>query len=311
MEQPFDWEKPQRQPMAGLVIVFIKTFWEILKRVWPFVLLFFFNDKPGKVDKYEVIAIGIASLTIISSIIRFVFFRFFIKDEELIVKRGWLKKETIIVPLQKIQTVHIEESFVHKALGIVKISIDTAGSAKTEVKIDALTRPMAEALQLKLHSKGENQNAEEGKEKEVVLPIVQLSLKDLLKLSLSANHIEAFFILLTFVVRLYDNLRSINEGLITTATGLIPKNSLIIFSFLVAVILIITVAISTLRIFLKFYGLSVTRMAAGFYIKAGLFNVRERLFLFKRYRLLHGGLTGCGNSLGCGCWNIKFPAPMN
>ena len=36
MVPPIDWSQPQRQPLAGLAIVILKTFWEVLKRAWPF-----------------------------------------------------------------------------------------------------------------------------------------------------------------------------------------------------------------------------------------------------------------------------------
>ena len=47
MEQreAYNWEVPQRQPLAGLGIVFLKTLLEILKRVWPFFLLMLFREK--------------------------------------------------------------------------------------------------------------------------------------------------------------------------------------------------------------------------------------------------------------------------
>jgi len=147
MTTPKDsWSSAQRQPLAGLVIVFVKTGWDILKRLWPILLLLLFNEKPGKGSRYELMAAVFAGLTIVNSIIRFYYFRFFISDGQLVVKKGFLKKETIVVPLQKIQAVHLQESVLHKLLGIVKVDIDTAGSGKTEVSIDALHRPMAEAL---------------------------------------------------------------------------------------------------------------------------------------------------------------------
>jgi hypothetical protein len=78
MEQkPFSWDIPQRQPAAGLVIVFVKTFWEILKRVWPLALLMVFNAKPGRENRYELIAAGLAFFTIINSVIKFFFFPVF------------------------------------------------------------------------------------------------------------------------------------------------------------------------------------------------------------------------------------------
>ena len=265
LKHNFNWQKPQRQPLAGLVIVFIKTIWEVLKRIWPFILLMFFNSKTDRFDKVELIAAVFAGLTIVGSLIKFFFFRFYILNEELIIKKGWLKKEVIVVPLQKIQTVHIEESFLHNALGIVKLSVDTAGSSNTEVTIDALLRPMAKALQAQLDAKEYQGEENVIKQPSFSIPILSLSGKDLLKLSLSANHVEAFFIMLSFGFGIYDNLRRINEGFVAKAADIIPQG-LFLIAILIGTILIITVFISTIRICLKFYGLSVSRIPSGFYI---------------------------------------------
>jgi putative membrane protein len=204
-QQKFNWEKPQRQPLAGLVIVFIKTIWEVLKRVWPFVLLMLFRSKAGRFDTLELMASLFAGLTVISSLINFYFFRFYILNDELIVKKGWLKKELVIVPLLKIQTVNIEESFLYNLLGIVKLSVDTAGSSNTEITIDALSRPMAKALQAQLDAKENITIGNDAVHTPFSIPILSLSGKDLLKLSLSANHVEAFFILLSFGFGIYDS----------------------------------------------------------------------------------------------------------
>jgi putative membrane protein len=285
-QQEFNWEKPQRQPLAGLVIVFIKTIWEVLKRVWPIVLLMLLRNKAGRFDTFELMASLFAGLTVISSLIKFFFFRFYILNDELIVKKGWLKKELVVVPLLKIQTVNIEESFLHNMLGIVKLSVDTAGSSNTEITIDALSRPMAKALQAQLDAKEIITTGNDAVQAPVSVPILSLSGKDLLKLSLSANHVEAFFILLSFGYGIYDNLRKINEGYIARATDLVPQNSFLIGSVLVGAILVITVIISTIRICLKFYGLSVGRTPSGFYIKAGLTNVKEKLVAFQKIQFI-------------------------
>ncbi len=285
-QQLVSWNAPQRQPAAGLLIVFIKTVWEILKRVWPFLLLMLFNGKPEKENRYELYAAFFALFAIVNSIIKFYFFRFAIIEDELVIKRGWLKKETIVVPLQKIQTVHIEASALHKILGIVKLSVDTAGSSKTEVTIDALQRPMAAALQEKLYA-GKTGINEETTNKQTTAPhLFKLNTADLLKLSLSANHVEAFFIFLSFGYGLYDALKTISEGVIDTATQLAPRGSVIIFLVLFAVILGVTIAISTIRIFLKFYGFSVSGTPLGFYIKGGLTNVKEQLVPFEKVQFI-------------------------
>ncbi len=303
-KQNFNWATPQRQPIAGLLIVFIKTIWEVLKRFWPFILLMLFNNKAGRLDKFELIAAMFAGLTIVSSLIRFFFFRFQILNDELIIKKGWLKKEIIIVPLQKIQTVHIEESFLHNALGIVKLSVDTAGSSNTEVTIDALSRPMANALRAQLDAKEYKKDEMDVKEAPFSIPILSLSGKDLLKLSLSANHVEAFFIMLSFGYGIYDNLRRINEGFVNQATGLIPRSSFLIAIILIGMVLIITLLISTIRICLKFYGLNVTHIPSGFYIKAGLTNVKERLVSFQKIQFISWRANWIRKQLGL--WILEY-----
>ncbi len=302
MEPPkFSWSSPQRQPLAGLVIVFFKTGWDIIKRLWPLLLLMLFNEKPGKESRYELIAALFALLTIVNSIIKFYFFRFYISNQQLIIKKGWLKKETIVVPLQKIQAVHIEESALHNILGIVKIDIDTAGSSKTEVTIDALRRPMAEALRKSLQVESTYNQTEN---KQEPLPILKLSISDLLKLSFSANHLEAFFILLSFGYGIYDSLKSISKGVITTATGAFPRSSALIFAGLFAGVLLIVILISTARTFLKFYDFTVHRRSSGFYIKLGLINVKEQLVSFKKIQFVAWRANWLRNKLGL--WLMEY-----
>ncbi|HZI01640.1 MAG TPA: PH domain-containing protein, partial [Flavisolibacter sp.] len=151
--QLIDWEKPQRQPIAGLAIVFLKTVGEFLKRLWPFILLALFRDIPEEnrnTDKYEWLAILATVFAFLYGVMQYVYFRFYIIHNELIIKKGWLKKQTIVIPLRNIHTVQIEANFLHQLLGVVKLRAETAGSDKTEVKIDALKREMADALRIQL-----------------------------------------------------------------------------------------------------------------------------------------------------------------
>ena len=198
----FDWSRPQRQPLAGLGIVFLNTLWEVFKRVWPFLILMFFGEnKEGKVDRYEIIAMSLLALTIIGAIFRFLYFRFYIEDARLIIKHGWLKKETKVIPLERIQTVNIEQGPLHQLLNIVKLSIDTAGSEKAEAKIDALHKAMAEALRIQLVTDKRESSIDEQNSSKAHHPILTLTDKDLFKLSVSANHVETFFLFLSFVFR--------------------------------------------------------------------------------------------------------------
>ena len=280
-----DWSIPQRQPAAGLVIVVLKTVWEVLKRVWPLLLLILLRRNPDEGSRgqaaYEWIIIGFSLLALLAGVLRFFFFRFYILENELIVKKGWLKKETLTIPLQKIQTVHLEQSLLHEVLNIVKLSIDTAGSTKTEVAIDALRRPMAEALRYQLL-----EETKEGSHEQAVkapgTPLIKLSGKDLFRLSLSANHLETLFILLSFGLGILENLRTFNDQAVSDAEGLVRAGTSLLWLFFVPALLLTVFVISTARIVFRFFDFTVFGAAAGYRIKSGLTNVRERTVAFRK-----------------------------
>jgi putative membrane protein len=301
--QQVDWSQPQRQPLEGLLIAFFNVLWEIAKRSWWVLLYILFKnntEETSRVSRLEYIAIALAVLTFSGTLIRYLFFRFYIANDELIIKKGWIKKQTLVVPLQKIQTVHIEASPLHRLLNVVKLSADTAGSDKTEIQIDALSRPMAEALQNQL------ENSASGEE---ILPdraeaklLTRLSGSDLLKLSLSANHLETFALLLSFGIGLYENIKDLDGSLLPDASGFGFTGMVILF--LAVSVLITTIFISTLRIFLKFYGMTVYENCAGMSIRSGLTNVKERVVAIRKVQVISWKANWIRKRLGL--WLVEY-----
>ena len=274
MQPQIDWSSPQRQPVAGLLVVIIKTFWDVMKRAWPIILLMLFRRESG-LGKFEILTIVIAALALVSGFLNFYFFKFYIINNELTIKKGWLKKGTHVVPLNRIHSVHIEQSFLHKMLNIVKLSIDTAGSDKSEITIDALHRNMADELKTRLINKEIKTTNEESVAE--ALPVVHLSTSDLFKLSISANHIEALLILISFGFGILENIRQINEDLIPDANVFVPSGSAIAIAYLIVGVLLLTMLVSTAGIFLRYFNFTVRQTYSGYHIRSGLFTVKERV----------------------------------
>ena len=74
-------------------------------------------------------------------------FVFVVTDGELRVSRGVLSEEKLSIPLNRVQTVSLEQGLLHQILNLMSVAVDTAGSTTTEFKFDALERRRAEALQ--------------------------------------------------------------------------------------------------------------------------------------------------------------------
>lgn len=74
-------------------------------------------------------------------------FTFVVADAELHVTKGVLSQERLTVPLERVQSVSIHQQLLHRLVGLVNVSVDTAGASTAEFEIDAIDRPIAEALQ--------------------------------------------------------------------------------------------------------------------------------------------------------------------
>lgn len=286
-----DWTKPQRQPPAGFALTFIKVLGFLFRFIWPVLLLRLFNARErsaGAGARGQVILLvvgGILLLLLALSGLSMWLFRFYIRNGELHIRKGWLKKVALSIPLENIQAVQIEESLLHRALGIVKLSIDTAGSAATEATIDALRRPMAEALRAELLQ--DRISTEPGAaQPPPAATLLRLSGTDLLRLSLTANHLEALVLLLTFSWGLYDDLRPLATRILPGEEALVMAGAaaLIGLAFLV---LVITFIVSTARVILRFYGYEVLQNDRGFALRHGLLDRRQRLVGFGKIQYLH------------------------
>lgn len=94
-------------------------------------------------------AVGVVAVLLVFSIATASWWRFtFVVDGgELIVTKGIVRVERLIIPLDRVQSVGIDQKLLHRLFGVVSASVDTAGTSAAEFTIDAVERERAEALQ--------------------------------------------------------------------------------------------------------------------------------------------------------------------
>lgn len=90
-------------------------------------------------------AIGSVALLVLSAL-SWWRMTFCIVDDELVVVRGIASVERLVIPLARVQSVSLDQQLAHRPFGLVRVSVDTAGSTDVEFEIDAVDRPRAEAL---------------------------------------------------------------------------------------------------------------------------------------------------------------------
>ncbi|MFK8023594.1 MAG: PH domain-containing protein [Ilumatobacter sp.] len=74
-------------------------------------------------------------------------FTFQLVDDEFIVRSGVLRIDRLSVPIARVQSVSTQQDLLHRLVGVVRISLDTAGSEETEFRLDAVDRSIADEMQ--------------------------------------------------------------------------------------------------------------------------------------------------------------------
>ncbi len=91
-------------------------------------------------------------------------FRYRVEGDRLVVERGVLVEQERIVPLDRIRGVDISAPLLHRALGIVQVSVDAAatGGGDSELTLIAVTREQAETLRKQVLHTAPGQTVFEG-----------------------------------------------------------------------------------------------------------------------------------------------------
>ena len=93
----------------------------------------------------ELIPVAILVIVVIA-VLRYWFFRFRITEDRILIRQGVLKKTALDLPLDRIQAVNVERSLTDRMLGLVKVSVDTAGSGAVEAVIPAVKGAFADRV---------------------------------------------------------------------------------------------------------------------------------------------------------------------
>ena len=282
-EKQFDWYTPQKlSPYAFLFIV-----GKVIKQSWAFLLLFiggkFLKKEKGIAELgmgyFILIIIGFIVVASIPYVIQYLRFRIFIKGNDLIVLKGLFTKKIITIPINKIQSVHAVQSYLHRFTETCELKIETAGEENTEVEIKAIDQEKAYALQELLKNKPALNNTITTAEPETILGV---GFWDIIKLSISENHIKTFLLILAYLLTKMDDVRNL-FGIDTAKTinqeaDKINYTTNIILAFTITV-LVITLIVSFVRVIIRYYNMKLKISEKGFETEWGFLQTQRKLLI--------------------------------
>ena len=303
------FREPTRQSPVAILLILLRLVRSLLRMAWPVLLVLVLNPKKQSFDALSWWIIGIASLSALGSIIAYFRFFFYLRNDELILEKGVLRRSKLNVPLDRIQTIELRQGLLHQWFEVVSVEIDTAGSKNQEMTISALSKPQAEALRDLLLEKRTGRNdgqeapfpaeAEPHRREEVLL---QLQPLDLLKIGVSQNHLRTAGIILLIALGIMDDLEEALDfstfDLIRDWIG-IEKGTVLLTILSAGIALLILSFFSSLIVTLfRFFNLRFLRTEAGFKIVAGLFNRREQAANLQKVQYIRWTINPIGRLFG-------------
>ncbi len=264
------WEEYSRQPFSAVWEILSKTLVQLLKGIWPLILVMFVRSEGETNTAQTIIIILIPVIAFITALLNYLFFRFRITNEELHVKSGVFSRKQITLTLHKIQSVHINQNWIQKIFNISELVFDSPGSEDAEVKLQ-LTSSQAKRLMSYVLIRSSEK---------------ELSFTDLLKLGITSNHFETLFILigvfLSFLNNIKDVLDDYDEDFLEVSTNRILESSILFIIIGILAISFLSIVVSLFRTILTYINFRIIRIKQGFSISKGLINSSRKLVPFDK-----------------------------
>lgn len=284
--EPIDFSIPSRQSSKGILVIFALNTFQFIRRYFVvFLALGLSISKESSlpfltITNLTLNILGIILLIFVVAILKYLNFKFHLDDTHFYLSSGILNKDLTIIPKSKIQNVNIKQNFIQQLIGVVSLTIETAGDDKAEIEINALSQETALALKNQLFVK--NQVTDRGFENEPFQSKVffKISVQRLLLEGISQNHLKSFLIIVSFVFGLYNEFKNYLEdlGIFDWLQFSVNYETVSSLHLILANVFIIFIAIlgstlfSVISIFISNFNLEVIENEDTIEINKGLFN---------------------------------------
>lgn len=197
--EPGDWRRTS--PLA-ILFFFGKLIRDIVKHGWqglaPLAALLFAYK--GNLAEKAAFA-GIAFLVVVSliALANYWFFRFKLTDDSIEIRQGVLKRKRLHIKFDRVQGINTAQNIVFRALGLVTVRFDTAGSSGDEGNLPAVPGSFADSLHERIGRPVERASATLESETKLD-PLLRLGWRDMIYIGLADRRAYVVLALLAPVI---------------------------------------------------------------------------------------------------------------
>lgn len=265
-----------------------------------------------------LILLGAVILLLIHAILYYRAYKFHVDKDKFVLNKGYIKRKILTIPIERIQNVKTSQSVLQQFLKVMSIEIDTAGTAKKELKIHALNNQMAAQLARELSTHLESHDTLSGETSEEASvqseeTILRLSNKDLLKIGLSQNHIKTALLLFALSSQLFykaeeyfeDRAKEYSEEL----WQYLSQSGWILIAILASGFILLSFIYSMIRTLVLYYDLRLLRQKNTYRIASGLLTRKNLLIPFNKIQQINWETGPIKKLFGIYRLNIKQASP--
>ncbi|MDN5203462.1 PH domain-containing protein [Fulvivirgaceae bacterium BMA10] len=306
MEKLNDFHIPTRQATAAVILFFIKFLKISVKQAWPFILSVLYGARKMELGEWQIylIVIGTAAIYLTVSILSYLKFYYYVKDNEIVIEKGIISKTKLNIPFEKVQTVNFKQNVVQQIFKVVTFEVDSAGSNKQEISLSAITEDKANQLREYILTEkqkidqtekvpvSEEQTIPESVEEKTIL---KLGIADLIKVGVTQNHFKSLGILMAFVFWIYSQYTEIFQGSdvgeeeFKEAYQSYHNETILLILFFGFFLFLTPFFISLIASVVRNFDLIFSISTDGLKLRNGLFNKQQRSTTLKKVQVLAWG----------------------
>ena len=253
-----DWQRTS--PFA--ILFFIgKIVRLITKNAWQSIaplLVYISVGKEDLVTKLVIGGVAIALAITIGSVLSWMFFRYQISSDSVLIRSGVIKKKQLDINFDRIQGVNTTQNPVYRFLNLVTVTFDTAGSSGSEGNLPAVSREFADKLRERIGRTGSVRETEQDEADGPLTPLVQLDWRDMIRIGLADRRALIVFALIgPLMEQMEDEIEPmINEIILSASFGAEKvglTNSILIGIGVVIALFLLFATISIGAAFLRYH----------------------------------------------------------
>lgn len=287
--------KPTRQELRGFIVIFAFEVVKTMRAFWPILLIILTQKNRLPIGLTIPMVIGLLLLVLLlHTILFYLNFYFYVDKNQFILKKGYLRKKVLSIPLERIQSVNTKQNILQQLINVYSLEIDTAGSVGKELKIYSLSGSYANHLSQFLQSRKENTIEEKSDsdsnttDEDVIL---QLNPSDLMRIGISQNHFRTGLIIFAFGSQIVGQIRDLfkdkTDAYSDSVQNFLSNSGILLITFLAVFFLIVSILATLVVTLVKYYDFKLVKKQQSYRISAGLFNKRKVLLPFNKVQQLN------------------------